>query len=570
VLSLKHYDISGDFTDLRDKIQTISHKFFYSFKSCKVFSSIFSRSDILELKKLGSNRDIVVCKPDKGNGVVVLDKSKYLTSMHSILSDTSKFSAVTVPAAKFTRKIEDKINNTLRKLKNLKVLSDDLYKQLFVTGSSAGILYGLPKIHKPDFSSRFQCRPIFAAYNTPSFNIAKYFVPILKPLTVNEFTVDNSSKFSESIILVPNADDTFMASFDVENLFTNIPLRETIDICLRLLFTDPSALISGLNLTHFRTLLELSVLNCFFFFNEKLYQQTEGLGMGLPLGPTFANIFMCYYENIWLQDCPVNFKPLFYRRYVDDTFLLFRQEGHAKLFLEYLNQKHQNINFTMESEQDGKLPFLDTIVFRENNRFQTAVFRKPTFTGLGTSFFSYCSQLFKINSLKTLLHRAYKVSSNFSVLHIELEFLKSFFTSNGYPIRLIERHINQFLSNSIQPPPPVATVSQYSSEFYFRLPYFGHQSEKLKLELTNILAKFYPNIKFNFILTNNFKISSFFSYKDKLPKALRSSLVYNFSCAQCASVYVGSTVRTLETRVGEHAGRLILETIANNAIPLSI
>jgi len=277
--------------------------------------------------------------------------------------------------------------------------------------------------------------------------------------------------------------------------------------------------------------------------------------MGLPLGPTFANIFMCFYENIWLRDCPIDFKPIFYRRYVDDTFLLFRQESHAKLFLNYLNQKHPNINFTMESEQNGKLSFLDTIVFRENNSFQTAVFRKQTFTGLGTSFFSYCCHHFKVNSLKTLLYRAYRVSSNYFVLHRELEFLKSFFKSNGFPIKLIESHINRFLSNSIQPPPPVATVSRYSSEFYFSLPYFGHQSEKLKLELSNTLAKFYPTIKFHFILTNNFKLGSFFPYKDKLPKALRSSLVYEFSCAQCASVYIGSTVRTLMTRVGEHAGR---------------
>ena len=48
-------------------------------------------------------------------------------------------------------------------------------------------------------------------------------------------------------------------------------------------------------------------------FDGKFYKQTEGLGMGLPLGPTFANIYMCYNEYKWLSECPINFKPMFYR-----------------------------------------------------------------------------------------------------------------------------------------------------------------------------------------------------------------------------------------------------------------
>ena len=43
--------------------------------------------------------------------------------------------------------------------------------------------------------------------------------------------------------------------------------------------------------------------------------------MGNPLGPTFANIFLCHHENNWLENCLELFKPKFYRRYVDDLFL---------------------------------------------------------------------------------------------------------------------------------------------------------------------------------------------------------------------------------------------------------
>ena len=89
------------------------------------------------------------------------------------------------------------------------------------------MLYGLPKIHKPNFLFR----PIFAAHNTSSFILAKFLVPILNPFTVIEFTTDNSYSFVKDITAVDNASRLFMASFDVENLFTNIPLTETIEIC---------------------------------------------------------------------------------------------------------------------------------------------------------------------------------------------------------------------------------------------------------------------------------------------------------------------------------------------------
>ena len=124
-----------------------------------------------------------------------------------------------------------------------------------------------------------------------------------------------------------------MASFDVENLFTNIPLAGIIEICIQSLFTDSNSTALGMDRNQFRTFLQKSVLNSFLMFNDKLFKQIEGLGMGLPLGPSFANIIMSYYEQQWLDDCPVNFKPAFYRRYVDDTFLYFTIETTLRNFL---------------------------------------------------------------------------------------------------------------------------------------------------------------------------------------------------------------------------------------------
>ena len=173
----------------------------------------------------------------------------------------------------------------------MSLLSDEVYKQLYVTGSGPGILYGSPKIHKSNFATDFPLRPIFAASNTASYKLSKFLVPILAPFTTNEYTVTISFSFVNDVSKVHNADSFHMVSFDVENLFTNIHLHETINICLQFIFPNVSSTVLGLCRDLFRKLLELSVLNSFFIFNSKLYKQTEGLRMGLCLGPTFVLIY---------------------------------------------------------------------------------------------------------------------------------------------------------------------------------------------------------------------------------------------------------------------------------------
>ena len=89
--------------------------------------------------------------------------------------------------------------------------------------------------------------------------------------------------------------------------------------------------------------------------------------MGSPLEPTLANVFMCHFENIWLENCPSHFKPIVYRRFVDETFLLFQSKDHVEKFRNYLNKQHKNIKFTSEIEENGLLSFLDTKFFRLKN-----------------------------------------------------------------------------------------------------------------------------------------------------------------------------------------------------------
>ena len=61
--------------------------------------------------------------------------------------------------------------------------------------------------------------------------------------------------------------------------------------------------------------------------------------MGSPLGPTYANTFMSFNEEVWLNDCPIDFKPIFYRRYADDTFLILKENSHVQRISKLLDMR---------------------------------------------------------------------------------------------------------------------------------------------------------------------------------------------------------------------------------------
>ena len=207
----------------------------------------------------------------------------------------------------------------------------------------------------------------------------------------------------------------------------------------------------------------------------------------------------------------------------------------------------------MEVEDNNQLAFIGINVLRQSNYFSTSVFRKTTFSGLGSSFFSYCCRTFKTNSIQTLLHRGYTICSSALSFHREVVFLRNFFHNNGFPTKLFNDQLEKFLSKKHDFQPVISSVAKKS--LYFVLPYYGHKSVLLIKELTNLITEYFPHIEPKLILTNQHKIGSYLSYKDKIPKILQSGIVYKFSCPQnCGSAYIGSSIRTLQTRVMEHAG----------------
>ncbi|XP_066969141.1 uncharacterized protein [Macrobrachium rosenbergii] len=188
-----------------------------------------------------------------------------------------------------------------------KAISQTTYEEL-CHWSSFGILYGLPKVHKKNIP----VRPSLSSYTTPNYKIAKFLVPLLDQCFENKYKLSNSLESKQSI--VSQDSDLVMASFDVESLFTNVPVEETISFMLEDIFRNDDDVFQGFSKADFKKLLELAVRDTAFIFNDEVYVQVDGVGMGNPLSCTFADIFMFTFEQQLLDICPASFKPLIYRR----------------------------------------------------------------------------------------------------------------------------------------------------------------------------------------------------------------------------------------------------------------
>jgi hypothetical protein len=301
------------------------------------------------------------------------------------------------------------------------------------------------------------------------------------------------------------------------------------------------------------------------------YDQIDGVAMGSPLGPLFANVFMTNFErshSAKLKELGVNL----WLRYVDDIFATLDDKGKAEKVLLYLNQQHPNIKFTVEHENDAKLPFLDTTVYRGLRAYNTTLYRKKTFTGVYLNWTSLTSKRYKIGLIYCLLDRIWKICSETSERENEISKLKTILAKNDYPDHVIDREINKFVANRSkatppstdeqppqpnkppQPPeqqqPPIDT--QPPTRFIV-LPYVSHKAEGFAKRLKGLVNTYYPKVDFNVAFKTPNEIGKFFPFKDNIKKTeSRSLVVYRIKCANCDASYIGKTERILIHRLNEH------------------
>lgn len=236
------------------------------------------------LNSLKKRDDIVITKPDKGSGVVIMDRDEYNRLLREASVDnTSKFVRINEERPKTRGRPPTHYHPLLQKEKELtKILNDTLPDSVATSlrprGTRLAHLYGLPKTHK----STLCMRPILSATNTYNYQLAKWLEDKLKPLSTNEYTVSDAFCCAEEIRSLSVKEEDLLVSYDVSALFTNVPLKETINIIVDKAFTDDwFNRTYNLNLQRqdLMKLLEVSTSNQLFQFNGQLYEQTDGVAM---------------------------------------------------------------------------------------------------------------------------------------------------------------------------------------------------------------------------------------------------------------------------------------------------
>ena len=149
------------------------------------------------------------------------------------MSDTSKFEKLNEDP---TLKLEASLQRFLRKLKQKNFFNEIEYDKLYLSGSAPARIYVTPKMHKFSSSDLFpKLRRIVSSIGTFNYNLARFLCDLLSPLVPNDYSCKDTFSFLSQINNA-NLSKKFLLYYDVISLFTNIPLQETIDIAINLIF----------------------------------------------------------------------------------------------------------------------------------------------------------------------------------------------------------------------------------------------------------------------------------------------------------------------------------------------
>ena len=238
-----------------------------------------------------------------------------------------------------------------------------------------------------------------------------------------------------------------LASLDVESLFSNVPVSETIEIILRNTYEHKDLAPPAIPRSTMRELLETCTTKTpFRNINGDLYIQEEGVSMGNPLGPTFANYYMCNLENMIFDNLAD--RPQLYIRYVDDICIGVSKFSQL-MKLKYLFESHSVLKFTYETEICKQIPFLDVLLKRTTNKICTSVYIKPTNPGECLNYESVCPDRYKDGVINSLLHRSYKLCNSWDSFHDEIFRIKQLLVNNNFPMNIIDKRIRKYLNEAM-------------------------------------------------------------------------------------------------------------------------
>ena len=266
----------------------------------------FSYSRVVTKKFLDAANDLelhdsmIVRNADKANYSVVMDKKYYTDKLDTFLSDETKFKALTKNP---TNHLKTEVN---RLLKDSNKQGKQKLLEPLIGKFKIGNIYGTVKTHK----NGTLLRPIISQIPTPVYTTAKTSNRTISSYLPAKYQINSTDDFL-NILRTCNPREK-PASLDVESLYTNVPIGDTIDIVSRIAYNSATIPPPPINKATLRKLLLCCTTGCPFTNHDgKIYTQCNEVAMGSPLGVTLARFYMVDLENKAFQD-DSSLKPSIY------------------------------------------------------------------------------------------------------------------------------------------------------------------------------------------------------------------------------------------------------------------
>ncbi|XP_062533790.1 uncharacterized protein LOC134202820 [Armigeres subalbatus] len=424
-------------------------------ETANTLTRFYENASLVTKKFLAENPELCIVESDKGKRMVIMRLADYDTKMSELLNDSTYKELMRDP----TTSIQNANNNIVKRLVDLKLIDKQTMRKLQTQTSICPRIYGQPKAHKPNLP----LRPVVPNITAPTYQTSKFIANILQATFNSKYNIKDSFSFVEYIKSASIPPEHILVSFDVVSLFTNISIDRIIQSIIHRWKDIKQG--TQINLDLFLEMVELCVNNSCFRFRDKYYQQTFGTAMGSPLSPILADYVMEDLLDVAKQR--LSFTIPILKKYVDDLFLVL-PKTEVQNTLDVFNEYDQHIQFTVELEKNGSLPFLDTIVIhREDGGMNTKWYSKPISSGRLLNYHSFHPTTMKLNVANNLIKRITQLTTSTSIeqqKHTIFQILRQ----NNYPSSLINRLINRLNNNHPTRPasmndPPIININQSST-----------------------------------------------------------------------------------------------------------
>lgn len=426
------------------------------------------RNAIYSLK---NNQDIIITAVDKGNAIVILNRSDYVDQINSCLNNGNYKKLhrnLDSKVMKLISAFTEKYNTSLVE-KEADFLTDFEYK--------TSNFYGLPKIHKSktvcnlvknsnttyvksQFPTDLPFRCISGGVNSPTSRLSEFIDILLKPFCarIPSHVRDYIDFLTKMHHIDPNIiEDIILITCDIINMYLNIDKDLGLRAIKYWLTEFPELLHHRFSADFVLEGLELVLSNSNFQFNGEFFSLIKGTATGTTVAPTYATLVMAYLEVELYSNIKAVFGDIVHayfvsnwKRFLDDGFILWRRSfGDFNIVLNMLNNLDINLNFTSEQSDKG-LSFLNLFIYKDNKSIKSDIFYKDTDSHDYMPFRSCHPRHIKVNIPGNLARMICTIVEDPVRKEHRLQELRQWLCNGGYPRDLINTKINEFCHQDTQ------------------------------------------------------------------------------------------------------------------------